>query len=90
MVLSTARVPALPDVPTSSEVGLADLIYNAGLCLYAPAGTPSAAVLRVSDAVDTSKFIALVDRLRIEVFWLSALVREHNSRSYPYVAPSLK
>jgi len=97
-VLSIARVPALPEVPTSSEVGLPDLVYNAGLCLYAPAGTPTGAVVRVSDALnkasaadsvrqrfadlgvetvqgtpaDTVKFIgelmALVDRLRIEVF----------------------
>ena len=39
-VLSTSRLASLPDVPTAAEAGLPDLIYNAGVCLYAPGGTP--------------------------------------------------
>lgn len=51
-VLSTARLPALPAVPTTAEVGLPDLTYNAGVCLYAPGATPRQVVLRLSSALN--------------------------------------
>jgi tripartite-type tricarboxylate transporter receptor subunit TctC len=50
-VLSTERVTSLPEVPTSAEAGLPDLIYNAGVCLYAPGGTPKDVVTRVNGAL---------------------------------------
>ena len=51
-VLSTARLAALPAVPTTAEAGLPDLIYNAGVCLYAPGGTPRQAITRLNSALN--------------------------------------
>jgi tripartite-type tricarboxylate transporter receptor subunit TctC len=51
-VLSTERLPALPEVPTTAEVGLPDLVYNGGICLYAPGGTPRDVVLRLNAALN--------------------------------------
>lgn len=51
-VLSTERVASLADVPTAAEVGLPDLIYNAGVCLYAPGGTPRDIVMRLNAALN--------------------------------------
>jgi tripartite-type tricarboxylate transporter receptor subunit TctC len=51
-VLSTARLPALPNVPTTAEVGFPDLTYNAGVCLYAPGATPRQAILRLNAALN--------------------------------------
>ena len=53
-VLSTARLPSLPDVPTSAEAGLPDLVYNAGICMYAPAGAPRHAVSRINQALNAA------------------------------------
>ena len=47
-VLSTERMAALPEVPTSAEAGMADLVYNAGICLYAPGGAPRDIVMRLN------------------------------------------
>ena len=54
-VLSTQRMAALPDVPTSAEVGLPDLVYNAGVCLYAPGGTPRDVVMRLNAALNNAQ-----------------------------------
>jgi tripartite-type tricarboxylate transporter receptor subunit TctC len=54
-VLSTERLASLPDVPTAAEAGLPDLIYNAGVCLYAPGGTPKAVVARLNAALNTAE-----------------------------------
>jgi tripartite-type tricarboxylate transporter receptor subunit TctC len=51
-VLSTERLPILPEVPTVAEVGLPDLVYNAGICLYAPGGTPRDVVMRLNAALN--------------------------------------
>jgi tripartite-type tricarboxylate transporter receptor subunit TctC len=51
-VLSRQRIPALPDVPTSAEAGMPDLVYNAGVCLYAPGGTPQDTVARLNRALN--------------------------------------
>ena len=51
-VLSTARLAALPAVPTTAEAGLPDLTYNAGVCLYAPGGTPRPAIMRLNSALN--------------------------------------
>ncbi len=56
-VLGAARQSALPDVPTFAELGLAgfeDIPYYG---IFAPAGTPKAAIDRFSDAL--AKVIAL-------------------------------
>jgi tripartite-type tricarboxylate transporter receptor subunit TctC len=54
-VLSKERMGALPDVPTSAEAGMPDLIYNAGICLYAPGGTPRDIVLRLNAALNRAE-----------------------------------
>lgn len=51
-VLSTERLASLPDVPTAAEAGLPGLIYNAGVCLYAPGGTPKDIVARLNAALN--------------------------------------
>ena len=51
-VLSRGRMAALPDVPTSAEAGIADVVYNAGICLYAPGGTARDVVLRLNAALN--------------------------------------
>ncbi len=54
-VLSMERIAPLPDVPTTAEAGLPDLIYNAGICLYATGGSPRAAIMRLSAALNKAK-----------------------------------
>ena len=56
-VLGANRQPVLPDVPSFAELGLAgfeDLPYYG---LFAPAGTPQAAIDRFSDAL--AKVVAM-------------------------------
>jgi tripartite-type tricarboxylate transporter receptor subunit TctC len=53
-VLSVARLGALPEVPTSAEAGLPDLLYNAGICLYAPGGSPRSAIMRLNQALNAA------------------------------------
>ncbi len=47
-VSSTARFPALSDVPTVAEQGLPGFDANAWFGLYAPAGTPAPVIARVN------------------------------------------
>jgi tripartite-type tricarboxylate transporter receptor subunit TctC len=54
-VLSTSRLASLPDVPTAAEAGLPDLIYNAGVCLYAPGGTTRDVVARLNGALNKAE-----------------------------------
>ncbi|CAM8654440.1 PBP2_Bug_NagM domain containing protein [Comamonadaceae bacterium] len=50
-VLGGSRQAILPDVPTFSELGLGDLEDMPYYGLFAPAGTPKAAIDKVSDAL---------------------------------------
>jgi tripartite-type tricarboxylate transporter receptor subunit TctC len=54
-VLSTERIAPLPDVPTAAEAGLPDLIYNAGICLYATGGTPRTVLMRLNSALNKAE-----------------------------------
>jgi tripartite-type tricarboxylate transporter receptor subunit TctC len=54
-VMSARRLEALPDVPTTGEAGFADLLYNAGLCLYAPGATPQGIVMRLNAALNKAE-----------------------------------
>jgi tripartite-type tricarboxylate transporter receptor subunit TctC len=54
-LMSARRLDALPEVPTTAEAGFADLMYNAGLCLYAPGGTPRAIVARINAALNKAE-----------------------------------
>ena len=59
VVMGTARQPLLPDVPTFAELGLAgfeDLPYYG---LFAPAGTPTATIDKISAAL--AKVVAMPD-----------------------------
>jgi tripartite-type tricarboxylate transporter receptor subunit TctC len=51
-VLSTARTPDLPDVPTTAEVGMPDIVLYSYNAILAPAATPRAVVERVNAAVN--------------------------------------
>ena len=50
MVTAPERVAALPDVPTSKELGYPDLRAHAWFVLMAPAGTPPPVVAKLSEA----------------------------------------
>lgn len=50
-VTSPARHPALPDVPTTAEAGLPDLVVELFSGILAPAGTPEAVVRRLHAAL---------------------------------------
>jgi tripartite-type tricarboxylate transporter receptor subunit TctC len=54
VVLSTQRLASLPDTPTTVEAGLADLVYNAGICAYAPGATPRPTVARLNAAMNSA------------------------------------
>jgi len=54
-VTSAARLPAMPDVPTFDEQGISNFQAYTWLCLVVPAGTPKAAVQRLSDALRIAK-----------------------------------
>ena len=47
-VMSPARAPAFPDVPTMREQGLSNLEVDTWYGVFAPAGTPSAIVARIN------------------------------------------
>lgn len=50
-VTGTARLPQLPDVPTFAEAGLPAFLYDSWFGLMAPAATPKAIVMQVSQDV---------------------------------------
>ncbi len=51
-VLSAARTPDLPDVPTTAEVGLPDVVIYGYNAILAPGGTPRPIVDKVNAAVN--------------------------------------
>src|SRR3954471_914147 len=50
-VATAERNPALPDVPTTKEAGLPDYQVSAWNAMFAPKGTPKAAVDKLNDAL---------------------------------------
>ncbi|CAM3861841.1 Bug family tripartite tricarboxylate transporter substrate binding protein [Bordetella tumulicola] len=52
-IASKRRHPMLPDVPTTAEAGVPDVELDAWFALYAPIGTPQAAIDRLAAAVKT-------------------------------------
>jgi tripartite-type tricarboxylate transporter receptor subunit TctC len=56
-VMGTARQAAMPEVPTFAELGLAGFEDVPYYGLFAPAGTPQAAIDRISDAL--AKVVAM-------------------------------
>jgi tripartite-type tricarboxylate transporter receptor subunit TctC len=51
-VLSTTRAPDLPDVPTTAEAGLPDVVMYGYNALLAPAGTPRAVIEKINAAIN--------------------------------------
>jgi tripartite-type tricarboxylate transporter receptor subunit TctC len=49
-VMATQRSPALPDVPTTAELGAPKLLSSTWFALLAPKGTPAAVVERLNSA----------------------------------------
>ena len=47
-VTQPSRVPSLPDVPTTAEAGLPDLVFTTWSGFYAPKGTPREIVLKLN------------------------------------------
>src|SRR6185295_8565723 len=51
-VISDKRVPSLPDVPTAMEQGFGDSEESTWVALFAPAGTPAAALAKLNTDVN--------------------------------------
>ncbi|MGB9365404.1 MAG: tripartite tricarboxylate transporter substrate binding protein BugD [Xanthobacteraceae bacterium] len=51
-IATAARNPALPDLPTTKEAGLPEFEASAWNALFAPKGTPKAALDKLTDALD--------------------------------------
>lgn len=51
MVASKDRNPALPDVPTAKEAGIANFEVNQGYGVLLPAGTPAPVVKRINESL---------------------------------------
>jgi tripartite-type tricarboxylate transporter receptor subunit TctC len=67
VVTAPERVAALPDVPTTKELGYPDLRAHAWLVLMAPAGTPQPVVAKLSDAaIKAMKAPEMQDKLKAQ------------------------
>ena len=51
-VFSADRLAYLPEVPTIAEAGFPDLLFNAGVAVYAPGGTPLQTVWQLNQRVN--------------------------------------
>lgn len=51
-IAGAARHPMIPDVPTAAEQGFPGFELDAGVSLFAPAGTPDAVVQKISAALE--------------------------------------
>lgn len=70
-VTGPKRIPTLPAIPTMMELGVPDFNIVAWVAMFAPAGTPTAIVQRLSTALNTllrePDMIAFVDRIGSEI-----------------------
>ncbi|MCC7283292.1 MAG: tripartite tricarboxylate transporter substrate binding protein BugD [Acetobacteraceae bacterium] len=78
-VTTPARLPVLPDVPTTTELGMPDLQIAIWHGFYAPKGTPAAIIERASAALRT----ALRDDKVIARFAELGLTPEPQERATP-------
>jgi tripartite-type tricarboxylate transporter receptor subunit TctC len=53
-VTGAQRDPRLPDVPTTTEAGLRDYVFNSWVGLLAPAATPVATVAKLNASLNTA------------------------------------
>jgi tripartite-type tricarboxylate transporter receptor subunit TctC len=52
--MSAERSPAYPDVPTMKELGLSELQVETWYGMFAPAGTPQAAIAKINSEINTA------------------------------------
>lgn len=48
-LMGNARTPILSDIPTTAELGFADMTFYNWLGVYAPAGTPDSVIARITE-----------------------------------------
>jgi tripartite-type tricarboxylate transporter receptor subunit TctC len=66
-VTAPERVATLPDVPTTKELGYADLRAHAWLVLMAPVGTPAPVVAKLGDsAIKAMQAPEMKDKLKAQ------------------------
>jgi tripartite-type tricarboxylate transporter receptor subunit TctC len=51
-VMSAARAPAFPDVPTMRDLGYPNFVVETWYGIFAPAGTPAPIVAKISTELD--------------------------------------
>jgi tripartite-type tricarboxylate transporter receptor subunit TctC len=94
VVLSEARSPQAPDVPTAAELGIADAVAFGWQAMSAPAATPAAAIARLNaelnGAVASAEMQARMRSLGIESApWspaeLNAFVARENASWRPLI-----
>ncbi|WOP16878.1 tripartite tricarboxylate transporter substrate binding protein [Ottowia sp. SB7-C50] len=68
-VTSSARLPALPNVPTMAEAGLKDFVVEQWQAVFAPKATPAAVVDRLNREINAAlkepSIVALADKLGV-------------------------
>jgi tripartite-type tricarboxylate transporter receptor subunit TctC len=69
-IAGPARLPALPNVPTTAEAGLANFALEAWFGFLAPAGTPAAVIERVNGVLRAAAVLPEI-RQRAEQFGVS-------------------
>lgn len=69
-ITSTKRAPTAPDVPTSAEAGMPELVLGSWYGAWAPKGTPQAVVDRLAKALEQAandtEFKARLEQLGLE------------------------
>jgi tripartite-type tricarboxylate transporter receptor subunit TctC len=53
-IASSSRAPVLPDVPTLSEAGVADVDADAWFAFFAPKGTPAGRVAKIAQSIEAA------------------------------------
>jgi tripartite-type tricarboxylate transporter receptor subunit TctC len=66
-VTAAARSPAAPDIPTTAESGVPDLIGASWYGMWAPLGTPAEAIARLGDLATATARDAEVTRRLVEL-----------------------
>jgi len=66
-VTSAKRSPALPDVPTMQEAGVADFVVESFVVVMAPAGTPQPIIQRLNEAMQNAWETAAGQKLLAEL-----------------------
>jgi tripartite-type tricarboxylate transporter receptor subunit TctC len=67
MLLARERLPAFPAIPTSAELDVSGLVFEAGLALYASPGLSEAEVDRLHDALQRAQADDAVKKRFIEL-----------------------